>query len=49
MLRGHPHHHSPVDMASTSIFGMLILMFTAIVALLRDCSAVLTGFSHVHQ
>ena len=48
MRLGHPHHHSYVDMASASIFGVLVLMFTAIVTLLRDCSAVLTNLSHVH-
>jgi hypothetical protein len=50
MRPGHPHHHfSYVDMLSASIFGLLALMFMAIMTLLRDCSAVLANLSHVHQ
>jgi hypothetical protein len=49
MARAHPHHPAYVDMASASIFGVLILMLMAIVTLLHDCSVVLTNLSHVHQ
>jgi hypothetical protein len=49
MNRAHPHHVTAIETASASIAGVLILMLTAILAMLHDCSEVLTDIPHVHH
>ena len=49
MASVHPHHHGFVDGASAAVFGLWVGMFTAILMMLRNCSAVLTNLPHVHH
>lgn len=40
------HHHLWIDTGSALVFGLLMLTFMAIIAMLQTCSSVLANLPH---